>query len=163
MVPTPDRLRELLAYDPDTGALTWRVTRGSRAQAGAPAGCVSRSKGATYRCVRVDGVLLWAHRVVFAIVCGAYPTEVDHKDGDGLNNRWANLRDSDRAVNTQNVRRAKRQNLSGMLGVSSDRGRFAAKIWVDGRNRYLGAFDTAKAAHERYVQEKRAVHAGCTI
>ena len=43
--------------------------------------------------------------------------DIDHRDGDGLNNRRSNLRFASRSQNTQNLRRPK-NNKSGFKGVS---------------------------------------------
>lgn len=88
---------------------------------------------------------------------------IDHIDGDKSNNRLANLRDVCRSVNGQNQRKAMRDNKSGKLGVSVIGARFRALIVVDGKQRYLGTYDDAEAAHEIYLAEKRKFHAGCSI
>jgi hypothetical protein len=63
--PSLERLRELLDYDPISGALTWRVNRGCAnggytVRAGTSAGCLIK-RG--YRVVAVDGVRYLAHRL----------------------------------------------------------------------------------------------------
>ena len=78
---------------------------------------------------------------------------VDHRNGNGLDNRRSNLR---QATNTENARNAKRgkNNTSGFKGVTSHlapRGlRWRARITVDRTTIHLGVFDTAEAAARAY-------------
>ena len=84
---------------------------------------VGRNTGTTvtkrgYRCIRFNGYLFMAHRVIWAIVHGAWPTgEIDHIDGDPSNNRITNLRHVDRVGNTRNSG-FRSNNTSGVCGVS---------------------------------------------
>lgn len=90
--------------------------------------------------------------------------EIDHRDTNGMNNRWLNLRDIPHAINMQNSRKARSVNRSGLLGVSAHKnGRFRATIVVGGRQKHLGYHDTPEQAHQAYVNEKRALHPGCTL
>ena len=71
-----------------------------------------------YRCIRLNGHLFMAHRVILAIVSGAWPTgEIDHVDGNTSNNRISNLRQVDRVGNTRNSG-FRSNNTSGVCGVS---------------------------------------------
>ena len=154
------RLRELLLYDPETGVFTWRANR-RRVKAGDVAGYVD-PRG--YIQIGIDGSLHRANRLAWLYMTGEWPAgDVDHRDTDGANNRWLNLRDVSRSVNMQNRRRANTNNKTGLLGVSSIRNRFHATIWLGKKQRLLGAFDTAEEAHATYVEAKRRLHAGCTI
>lgn len=49
------------------------------------------------------------------------------------------------------------------MGVKRSLEKFVARIYVDGKETNLGTFDTAKAAHDAYVDAKKALHAGCTL
>jgi hypothetical protein len=84
---------------------------------------------------------------------------VDHIDGDGLNNRRANLRPADHHSNACNVG-PKRSNTSGFKGVNRHRatGRWMAQIQVDGRRIYLGLFAAAENAAHAYDQAARIHH-----
>lgn len=88
-----------------------------------------------------------AHRVIWVWMTGKWPErEIDHIDGDGLNNRWANLRDVAHHVNGQNSRLPS-DNTSGVVGVSQMRdGRWQAYINRDRKRVNLGAFKTKNAA-----------------
>jgi hypothetical protein len=90
-LPSTERLRELFSYNPETGVLTWVVTRGP-AKKGVRAG--SKGKSRTYRVVSVDGKLYFEHRVCFAIYHGKdpWPHEIDHIDRNPTNNSIGNLR-----------------------------------------------------------------------
>lgn len=69
--------------------------------------------------------------------------EVDHRDGDPLNNRRSNLRTATHAQNAQNRRYLHAKNKSGHRGVSWDerRGKWFAKVTLNGRQIALGRFD----------------------
>jgi len=158
---TAARLRELLAYDPLTGEFRWR-----RARRGTPIGALAGGKTSHgYIHIGVDGRgQHYAHRLAWLYMNGEWPTcEVDHINGDGLNNRWDNLRDVSRAENIQNRRRAHRTSQTGFLGVSRKGSGFTAEISVSGQRRYLGMFKSAQEAHDAYVEAKRAIHPGNTL
>jgi hypothetical protein len=163
---TQERLKELLDYDPETGHFTWRMNRyngtgGLRSTAGSRAGAAghcTRRDGLTprlqvYWFITIEGRLYRAHRLAFLYMLGRWPSsEVDHKDGDSINNRWANLREATSGQNSANSKR-RRDNKSGFKGVSRARnGRWRADIRVNKRQIYLGLYRDPQAAHEAYVK-----------
>ena len=100
-LPAVERLRELLDYDPETGALPWRVRRGRTARPGSPAGTHTRCS----LIVKVDWVGYQMHRLIWKMMTGADPIdEIDHKDGNPRNNAFANLREATHAQNSRNRR-----------------------------------------------------------
>ena len=72
---------------------------------------------------------------------------VDHINGDGLDNRRANLRAVTNAQNQYN-RSRQSNNTSGFIGVSwfKPHGRWMARITFRGVQRFLGYYDTAEDA-----------------
>lgn len=142
---TVERLREVLAYDPVTGAFTRRVTLGGH-RAGATAGALDE-RG--YCLITIDRVSYYAHRLAWFYVHGEWPPgDLDHWDTDKSNNRLANLREATRSQNVAN-QPPPRHNTSGYKGVfwSKWHGRWRAYITVNYRRRHLGTFGTAEAAH----------------
>lgn len=160
---TQDELKQLLHYDPATGIFTRLVSRNARYFVGEQAGSVRKSGGRRYIVIDMDCYA--AHRLAFLYMTGKWPTgEVDHRNTRPDDNRWDNLRDATKFVNQQNLRRAKRGNSSGFLGVHKrSGGGYRARIYADGRLSYLGTFDTPELAHSAYVAAKRAMHPGCTL
>ena len=158
---TAERLREVLDYDPETGVFTTRIKRqGSRA--GVTPG-YTKDNGYSY--THIDTTSYMTHRLVWLWVNGSWPIgEIDHIDGDKLNNRIANLRDVDRATNTQNSKKARRNNKSsGLLGSYKSGNRWQAQIRINGVCMTLGSFGTPEEAHASYLGAKRLFHPGCTI
>lgn len=153
---TAERLRELLHYDPETGVFTRRVRCG-RSPAGSVAG---HNRKSGYAAVSVCNKLYLAHRLAWLYVYGHWPhKDIDHIDGNGLNNRLSNLRECVPGENHQNVAPHK-DNISGLLGVTWDKqtGRWRSRIMIERRQVNLGRFDTPEEAHAAYLAAKKNLH-----
>jgi hypothetical protein len=148
--PPPDRevLRSFLHYDPETGAFVWIAPRG-RCRIGDVAGYLSPTDG--YLWIRVNGRRYVAHRLAWFYMTGEWPEEqIDHRDADGANNRWGNLRKSTPRQNCAN-RRKRSQNRFSSKGVYYLRGSFHARIYIDGKDRYLGRYSSEAEAATAYL------------
>ena len=159
---TQARLKQLLHYDPDTGVFIRTTSTGST-KAGAAVG-TAHCKG--YYCAMVDYKKYLLHRLAFLYMTGEWPEhDVDHINGVRTDNRWANLRPATSAENRQNIRRAKSNSASGVLGVSWHRGagKWQAQIKHEGKTRALGLFLNPDDAHAAYLEAKRSLHTYCTI
>lgn len=159
---THQRLLEVLNYEPASGVFTWRMATTNRVHAGDVAGYLANG----YWMIGIDGAKFGAHRLAVFYTDGHLPAEdVDHRDGDTLNNRRANLLPCTHAVNMQNERGPRRNNATGFLGVHlcQSTGRYRADLSIGGNAKNLGRFDTAIEAHEAYLAAKREHHPGCTL
>lgn len=155
-------LRELIDYDPQTGAMHWkprlpkhspsgyRTSEGNCANfnakhAGAPALTAVKRKG--YLGGVCLGFRVLAHRVAWAIATGNWPLHhIDHIDGNPANNAIANLRDVTNAVNHKNVK-LQENNSTGWCGVRQfSSGKWNARIKIDGREVSLGTYATKAEA-----------------
>jgi hypothetical protein len=165
---TAQRLRELLNYDADTGLFTWRVTIGCghrreqvKRRAGDNAGYVNADG---YVMIGIEGREYRAHRLAWLYMKGEWPASLlDHKNREKADNRWDNLREADKSVNSQNVLGARSSNRTGLQGVSYQANGYFARIRLNGAVTYLGRFKSADEAHQAYLTAKRRLHEGCTI
>lgn len=159
---TAEKLRELVHYDPESGAFTWlNVSKFGTAKVGAIAGS-RHAQG--YRQINFRREVYLCHRLAWLYVHGEWPSAcIDHINGDKADNRLANLRSVTSTINAQNVRRAQVNNSLGLLGVSRDKKKFSARLLADGLRVHVGSFDTPAEAHAAYLTAKRQLHAGCTI
>lgn len=126
-----DKVSRILGYDDVSGELYWKVNRTSNARAGSVAGYITDG----YRRVKINGVLFSVHRVIWLLVHGVWPTDqIDHIDGNPLNNAIENLREVTNQENNRN-RGLSRRNKSGFMGVVYARktGKWWGHIKVDGR------------------------------
>jgi hypothetical protein len=87
--------------------------------------------------------------------------EVDHIDGNGLNNCRSNLRHVTRSQNLQNTRKRKNKKTSQYRGVSLISGStlWTAHISIDGKPTSIGRFLTAEDAARAYDEVAR-IHYG---
>lgn len=146
--PSPERVRELLDYDPESGRLIWKVGTG-RCVRGSEAGAIGKNG---YRVIGIDGTCFLSHRLVWLHVYGSLPeTDIDHIDRSRSNNRLTNLREASRAQNNGNSG-LMRTNTSGKRGVSFERSRnkWAAYIWRGNRKYHLGYFSSCDDAGRAY-------------
>lgn len=141
-LPSREFLRASFDYDPETGILTWKVRRSNNTQIGKEAGTTVNG----YRQVKLDQ-FYYVHRIIWKMITGEDPDEVDHIDGDRANNKISNLRAVDRLENRKNIQRHS-NNTSGVLGVSFHRltGKWQSYITVRKRRSHIGLFDTFEEA-----------------
>ena len=94
---------------------------------------------------------IYMHRFILGATRGK---QVDHKNGDGLDNRRENLRFATSSQNNAN----RDHPGPGYRGVYNDSrtGRYVARIKVRRRMRHLGCFDTAEEAACAYDTAARA-------
>lgn len=154
---TAEQARAVLAYDAETGKFF-------RADLQRHTGTIN-----VYGYV-VISFLGWkavpAHRLAWLMHYGHWPTvNIDHINGDRSDNRISNLRDVSQSVNMQNLKEAKSNNKSGLLGVSWSKAsqKWTARIKIDRRYMHLGLFETKDAAFTAYLAAKRLHQPGCTI
>lgn len=150
-----DYVIKTLEYVPDTGVLL-RKKPCPRTKSGAIAGSVTPYG---YRYIQLKGKKYAAHRLVWLIEHGCFPEfDIDHIDGNKLNNRITNLRDATRMQNSQN-RGAQKNNKFGLRGVSYNTRlkKYIAQIQHDGVNRHLGVFMTPEEAHDAYIEAAKSL------
>ena len=160
---TAEYLRSRLSYNPDTGEFRWLP------YAGMPNNWAARFVGKIAGSpkprpdnriiIRLQMMPYKAHRLAWLYMIGEWPAEeVDHWDGDGHNNRWCNLREA--TSQQQNFNQAVRKDsLSGIKGVKqSGINRWRARLFVDGRMRYLGTYATAEEAMLAHTEAATEYH-----
>lgn len=153
---TAERLREVLEYVPTTGIFYWKVSRGPSWPAGRPAGCINKVIG--YCVIRFERKLYFAHRLAWLWMTGEWPKdEIDHRDTDRANNKWANLREATHAENMKNVRR-RANNTSGKKGVYRHQNKWRARIRINGIIHHIGMFDDIERAAAEYNLAATRLH-----
>jgi len=73
--------------------------------------------------------------------------EIDHIDGNGLNNQKSNLRN---CTHAENLRNSKTYSKTGYKGVSYNGNRMRSTIAINGKQINLGYFDDATEAAKAY-------------
>jgi hypothetical protein len=111
--PSPEELeiiRSVFDYDPETGVVsrvrgyTDKLGRFKTRGAGKPAGVLDREKG--YLGFKICGSKMQCHRLAWFLHYRAWPSgQIDHINGDGADNRIANLRIVTNAENQWNRHR----------------------------------------------------------
>lgn len=100
----------------------------------------------------VAGERIGLQQYLHALLCPAKPgLVVDHKNGNGLDNRQDNLEPVTSVINTHRQRKKKSAS-SKYKGVSLFRGRWRVTLQKDRRQIYIGAFQTEEEAAAAYNQ-----------
>jgi len=149
----PILVRKCFDYSPETGVLTrvstletmGRNPKGKRVHVA--------HGGKKYYKHGVFKLNVYEHRIIWIWMTGEQPDTIDHIDGDGLNNKWSNLRSVQHSINLKNQKKHV-TNTSGYAGVSyrKDSGKWRARLMVDGKSINFGAFPTPEAAHHARLQ-----------
>lgn len=169
---TPDMLRELLRYDPETGLLYWLKRPSSmfgggvqnpKSSAAAWNAKWAGSEAFTavsngYKYGRIFMANYSAHRVIWTLVHGEWPdADIDHISGDRSDNRLVNLRSVSHRDNCRNMTRSD-ANKSGVTGVMWDRHRGKWSAAIGGTK--LGRFESKSAAisARRMAEKENGYH-----
>lgn len=83
--------------------------------------------------------------------------QIDHKNRNGLDNSWPNLRLASPTQNSMNIGVDSRSGL-GVKGVRFTKNGFEAHIGLGGKFTYLGRFKTVEEASSAYMAAELAAH-----
>ena len=177
-LPSPEVLRQLLRYEPETGKLFWLprgpewfrdnyrmkaehfCKRWNNAYSGKEAGY---HHGRGYLSLNILNEKHKAHRVAWAIYHGYWPNgHIDHINHQASDNRIVNLRDVTQAENNKN--RPPQSNSCTFVGVYKHQScnRWVASIGHQGKQVYLGLFACVGLAIKarRDAERRFGFHAG---
>ena len=162
-----ETLEQLLSYDPETGILTWKerplelcFSAGTMKTfnvrfAGKEAGTITNThpemvNGYYKKQFNIRGKQYRAHRVAWALHHKQWPSDqIDHINGNPLDNRVENLRVVSRATNNKN-KRMPSHNTSGFIGVTKNNNKTKWKAQITDSNTgkliYLGEFSNIEDA-----------------
>lgn len=156
---TQEYLKECFEYNEASGVLTWKKrpkshfktvrsmrshhTRFFSCRVGFEQWCGKKQ----YIRTHFNGKHHLIHRLIWTIVYGDMPKEVDHIDGNGLNNELSNLRNVTRSENGRN-QRLRRNSKSGVTGVNWDKvnSKWKVNICVNGKRMTIGRFENKSDA-----------------
>ena len=153
-----NHLRSTLRYCPATGIFSWYDASvwGHR-----PSGIAGSITNRGYMLVTYQGWRHMAHRLAWFYIRGEWPDgEIDHKDGDKLNNSLENLRNVGRSENLQNRSASPIGEAGSVAGCYQDRrtGKWWAAIKINRKSIMLGSHATKAEAHQAYLDAKLKLH-----
>lgn len=149
-----EKLEEALYCDFKTGHLYWKVAAKGRPKDK----LVGTLNSSNYIQLKLDGVQLLAHRVVFALYYKRWPTSIlDHIDRNSTNNSIENLREATASSNAYNVKH-KEDSASGYRGVTYRVPNYQAALRINGVSKNLGYYKTAEEASIVVEQTAKETH-----
>lgn len=159
-LPTAERVKHLLDYNPESGVFIWVKPQSNRAKAGEVAGSIY---GNGYRYIGIDGKSYKCSRLAWLVTHGSWPDDkIDHADGNPANDRICNLRPCNHAENMQNVRKGKTRAViaSRHVGVywNQQARRWSADIMSNRQRLRLGLFEREDDAAAAYASAKAHIH-----
>lgn len=144
-----------MSYDPDTGTFWWiRPSKMNPYLIGTMAGTVRKGCNGRppYRWIRFQGGRYKSANLAWLVTFDEWPvTELDHKDGNSLNDAILNLRP---CINPQNqANRKKTQNKRLPKGVTPNASGFRARIGFNKKVIHIGTFPSPEEAADAYMQK----------
>jgi hypothetical protein len=141
-------IKDYLSYNLETGIFTWIKGKGRIL----PGKVCVVNHGEGYITIGFNGKRYLAHRLAWYFTYGELPKEIDHINGIRNDNRICNLRSVTRRQNSQNNIKHRNGKLVG-THFDTDVKKWRSTIKINGKNKYLGWFNTELGAHKRYIKE----------
>ena len=158
-LPPTELLREFFDYDPSTGILLWRkrdphhfvsprlCKSWNGTFAGKPVGWLNANG---YLATKINTKSFLVQRIIWKMVTGDEPPEqIDHRDGNRINNRFENFREASALESARN-RFVHKNNKLGLKGVTKRGNTYIARIYLRGNDIYIGTFKTSAEASRAY-------------
>jgi len=139
---TQERVKELFTLKVD--GLYWKKSKTGRH--GEKAGYKGK-----YREIRIGNILYFEHRLIYLWHHGWIPNQLDHKDGNGINNSIDNLRPATQTQNMGNARKRERTSsiYKGVCFYKALR-KWHAYININYKRTHLGYFENEMDAAKAY-------------
>jgi hypothetical protein len=139
-------------FDLVDGKIYYKETVAHNAMKGTEAGNTNNVTG--YRVVQIKGRFFRVHRIIYYLHYGVWPGDfqIDHMDGDKLNNKPENLRLVTNKQNHKSYREPHKNSTSKYRGVYWHKAsnKYMARIRNNGKLIYLGLFTCEKGAALAY-------------
>lgn len=155
---TQDELKEIITYNPETGLFVNNNTgnaigfkHNTRTKKDKQLG----KKDKYYMKIQIGKKRYYAHRLAWLYVYGSIPMapfQIDHIDGNGLNNCISNLRIVNPSENNFNMTKAKGYHLD------KRRNKYVARLIVYGKRISLGSYEREDDARRAYLNAKSELH-----
>ena len=147
VIPLPSQQELQEWFDYRDGNLYRKKTNTNRVKVGSEAGCVNMNQ---YVQVSFKGKFYYIHRFIWAWHGKSLEPneEIDHIDGNSLNNRIENLRAVSRKQNQENTKSARKDSKSRIKGVCWDKSmkKWKANIGHNGKVMNLGLYENIEDA-----------------
>lgn len=110
-----------------------------------------KGKNGLYTRVRIQKTMRYAHRIIWFIHKGVWPTLfIDHINGNHSDNRIENLREVTHEQNNKGCKKVSTGAKSKYRGVSPCKGRWQSSIKCKGVKHHLGTYKTEEEAARAY-------------
>ena len=158
-MPSQQELQEWFDYK--DGDFYRMKTNSNRVKVGSKVGYVNTNKQTGKQCIFVgfNHKMYLIHRLIWA--WHGYSLEpnqeIDHIDGNSLNNCIENLRATTHKQNCENRKGANKNSKSGVKGVSWDKvaKKWYAQIQHNGKVKYLGLYETKEDAIDARIEAEK--------
>lgn len=150
MVLNHEQLKKNVSYDPETGIFTRLSTNKS---------CGSNN-GNGYLRIKINGKGYLAHRLAIYFIDGVMPeNEIDHINGNTLDNRLMNLRIASSSKNLWNAKKPS-SNKTGYKGIylNQKTNRWRATISINNKRIHLGYYKCKEEAARAYIDYAKQAH-----
>jgi hypothetical protein len=156
---TQDYLKQIFEYK--NGELIWKLKISQKNNIGKVAGTKKIDLNNKYKIIGINGKNYTNHRLIFLYHNGYLPEEVDHIDGNPLNNNIENLRAASHGENQRNSKKRK-NNSTGYKNVSYRKRDdiYSVSIRFNGIIKNIGVFKdleladlVAQEARDKYHKE----------